>query len=1210
MTSYRPQLLRIALALTTTVTLLWLLPRVMLASPMREHTAAATWQVHTPPPGSWLTTHTFTATATVTDTDGLTSEAAYQYAIQGLQWSPWLTQNLTLTGPLTTTRHLSITALTLPDGIHTLRYAITDAQGIMEISPVYTLSIDTHPPAPPQNPQLTPTDWQTTTDPTWTASWTNPTDTSGIATACYKLNDPPTSPQDGHCFTQTDIQRIENIRLPHEGTFDLYLWLDDVAGNHGFTQTALLPQSLLWDATPPELHVQPTGPLAPSGWYTDDIQVQIAATDTLSGIDRVQYRLQNDPWQDGDFLLITDDGIHSLTARAQDRAGNLKASQPITLARDATPPVTTLSSSLPPSPQGWYQAPVTLTLSAQDATSGVAATYWRLNQGTWQQTPTLTVAEDGQHTLAYYSIDRAGNQEPPQTTTLRIDQTPPTTSYAILASHEPVNGWYSRPVTIALVAIDEGIGVANTFYRINQGEWQEGDSFQLTESGDYDIDFYSIDKLGHEEAISSIPGGVHIDTLPPQAPIPLDVSPRGWTNQNRFALYMALPPNDLSGIAGAYVKIGDPPLFPTDGQWHPGANSILSNIQAPEEGAFNAYVWLRDTAGNADHGNYGLWSGALSLKYDATPPVTQLAIAGESGQNGWYRSPLTITLTPEDPLSGPEQTWVSVDGSEFFTSTQVTLLTQDKHVLRYFSQDHAGNQEATRSATIRIDYQAPGPPKNFRVSPTTWHATNSFTLTWENPVDLSGIFQAYYRIGSPPQSPRDGTPIPPNGEAHITVPSEGAWDVYLWLEDTAGNIDPRTAVGLSKALRYDATPPNSALTILKGDLGQEGWYISPVQILISPNDEGSGPAGVRYRVDEGPWQYAPHEALIDIQTTGIHQVDYQSVDVAGNVEPLQRFLVHMDITPPTAGYAFIDRYQRQTSFLIAWDGDDQAQGSGLTGFDLQYRDGKNGAWIVWGNGTLEKTRRFNGSYGHHYYFRIRAHDRAGNVSPWIEMPWGVYVDRLQDGDFHMGDFGVWEHGGALEQSVLRARDPDGGVSYVAQLGTPDYGPSNDISQPGHVPIGAAAITQTLHIPGPDVLDAPVLTFWYRIRTYDAAYSERYQKYYDTLDVRLKFGDELQLVFRDGQDYDAWKEHEGKRLADLGWRMAYIPIPRNMIDETISISIENWNRNDHWFNTWTQVTDIRIWEPYHTYLPQVIGGSPPSTQPSTPLDPIRSRDLPR
>jgi hypothetical protein len=472
-----------------------------------------------------------------------------------------------------------------------------------------------------------------------------------------------------------------------------------------------------------------------------------------------------------------------------------------------------------------------------------------------------------------------------------------------------------------------------------------------------------------------------------------------------------------------------------------------------------------------------------------------------------------------------------------------------------------------------------------------WTLTNAFTLTWSNPQDVSGIGAAYYTLGAPPAGPQDGIRIPPDGVAPgVSAPGEGAWDVYLWLEDGAGNVDIASQVVRKNALHYDVTPPYSVFTIVDGDQGTDGWYVTPVKALVSPGDDGSGPAGVRYRLNDGEWLYAEHEALIEVTSTGQFDLAYQAVDIAGNREPIQHAFFKVDVDAPAPEFLPISRYQRQTNFLVSWHGNDQVDGSGLSGFDLQSKDGRNGAWVAWVANTTDASRRYYGNYGHRYFFRIRARDRAGNLSDWVEMPWGVYIDRLQDGDFASGDFGFWAHGGALAQSVIAAPGPyDDAPVNVAQLGTPDYGPNNDFSTPGVVPVGSAAITQTIRIPGPSVMERPMLTFWYRIRTYDAEYSDRFQKIYDTLDVRLNFGNVHQLVFRDGQPYDQWLENEGKALADMGWRQAFIPIPRNMIDETVAISIQNWNRNDNWLNTWSQVTDIRVWEPYQLFLPSLTGG---------------------
>ncbi len=1199
--------IRLLLAFLTAALLAWLLPLGMFAYTMAGDTPA-TWDEFQPAADEWQNAHTILASVVVTDADGLTNEAAYQYSPDGIAWSQWMTQNLLVYEAISTTYRLTITAINVDDGVNYIRYAITDVLGTREISPEQEVRVDTQAPGIPENVSLTPTGWQTASDVSWTLSWMNPQDISGIVRACYKVGAPPLNVNDGVCVTEPDVTRIEGIRAPAEGQFDVHLWLQDAAGNSDLANQVRLPDGLEWDMTPPTVFFDFFGPLGDNDWYTDTILANIVAVDNESGLDATYYNLDAAGWVLGSSVNIVDDGAHTIVGRAIDVAGNAKETDASTLKLDKTPPATVLNVDGAPNALGWHETPVTLTLLAEDMTSGVASTWWRLNDGAWKQGTQTVLSEDGRYRIRYFSQDQAGNRETTQEAFVQIDQLPPTTSYAVLSPNGPTNGWYNEPVTITLVARDDGIGVQETYYRINGGDWQTGTSFQLAESGDYEIEFYSVDKLGHQESISSIPGGVHIDTRPPQPPIPLDVNPRGWTNVNDFNLLLALPPNDLSGIAGAYVKIGQPPLSPMDGQWYAGANSMLNDIQTPAEGEFNAYVWLQDMAGNVDHGNYAVWTDEMSLKYDATPPVTQLAIAGDAGENGWYTSPVTVTFLPDDALSGAALTLVSIDGSDYITATILTLDSQDKHVLRYFSRDHAGNQESTRLATIRIDYEAPKGPQQVSVQPFDWTLTNSFTLTWTNPPDLSGIAAAYYKIGAPPEGPRDGVRISPTGMAQgLTAPDEGAWDIYLWLEDVAGNIDYRTRTRLSRALRYDVTPPSSVFTILDGVLGADGWFVSPVQVLISPKDDGSGPAGVRFRIDGGEWQYAEHEALIELKHTGLRTLEYQAVDVAGNKEAVQQSVIKIDLTPPTPRFLPISRYQRQTSFLVSWEGADQTDGSGLNGFELQYRDGRNGAWILWGEGqSPETSRRFNGSYGHRYFFRMRAYDRAGNVSEWVEMPWGVYVDRLQDGDFAGGDFGVWAHGGMLVQDVLRAPGPDGDVLYVAQLGSPDYGPNNDTSQPGNVPVGSAAITQTIRIPGPDVLDRPVLTFWYRIRTYDAAFSERFQKVYDTMDVRLKFGNDQQLVYRDGQPYAQWLENEGRELADLGWRLAFVPIPRNMTDETIGISIQNWNRNDGWFNTWTQVTDVRVWEPYQVYLPQITGGV--STPTATKEDIEQFRNL--
>ncbi len=1056
------------------------------------------------------------------------------------------------------------------------------------------LRLDTTPPPPPLTvPQVTPVGWQTDPNATFTVTWQNPTDPSGIAGACYKLGTAPTRPDDGTCVAGDNLMQIAAIRAPAPGSHHLFLWLEDGAGNRDHNRRGVAVDAVRWDPVAPELFIDASGPSGQNGWYRGPVNLSLIATDVGSGLASVQYNLNNGGWSEGRQLHLETDGTYTLQARATDMAGNQTLVGPTVFRIDAEPPVTQLNFSRPPGFENWFHTPITVTLMAADATSGLAYVEWRLNGGSWQQTAAFSLATEGIHTLEYRAVDQAGNSEPIRTATIKLDLFPPVTSYVVLPPL-PAGGWYSGTVSITLVPTDSASGVAATFYRVNGGEWLQGTQLSLSESGEHSVEFYSVDRLGQAEPPYRIPGGIRIDRDAPRAPTPLDVAPRGWTNANDFTLTMALPP-DLSGIAGAYVKVGAAPTSATDGEWRPGSSNILSHVRVPEEGRFPAFAWLQDIAGNSDPTHHGIWSDGLSLAYDASPPQTEVRLEGTPGRRNWFLSPVRVTLLPTDTLSGVAATWVRIDGADPVTTTTFTLTTADKHTLVFASRDHAGNDEAERLETVRIDPDPPGSPQAVELGPAEWSRANSFTVSWTNPPDTSGIAAAYYKVGTAPQHDEDGIAVAPSGIYRgITVPAEGVWDFYLWLVDQAGNSGLARAVVRREALRFDPTPPQTDFTVLAGSRGRADWYVSPVVIRLAAIDQTSGVVSLRYRVNDEAWQETANTALITFNRTGTYVITYQALDAAGNQESLQERIVRLDLEAPRAWFLPISRYQRLPSFLVAWNGLDTAEGSGLDGFDLEVKDGRNGAWLAWGAGNVPDTSaRYYGTVGHRYFFRVRARDHAGHVGPWTEMPWGVYVDIVSSGDFAGGSFGSWRNGGQLLQSVVTAPGPTGEPVYVAQLGSPDYGPNVpgfDIppDSMGDVPIGDAHITQIIRVPSSDVLDRPKLTIWYRIFTYDTKFGESQQKWFDTLDVRLIGSGGEWLALRDGLPYEQWQPG---RFADLGWRYLEADIPPAWWGQTVTLSIENWNRVDGRLNTWSHVTDVRLWEPYQVFLPTVRGSLP-------------------
>lgn len=95
------------------------------------------------------------------------------------------------------------------------------------------------------------------------------------------------------------------------------------------------------------------------------------------------------------------------------------------------------------------------------------------------------------------------------------------------------------------------------------------------------------------------------------------------------------------------------------------------------------------------------------IKLDSKAPVTTAKASPIDGMNGWYKSNPTVNLTASDNIS-VAQTVYRIDGSEWSSYSQpVTLSVYGVHTLEYKSTDQAGNEEAVKSLSLKLDNVAP-----------------------------------------------------------------------------------------------------------------------------------------------------------------------------------------------------------------------------------------------------------------------------------------------------------------------------------------------------------------------------------------------------------------------------------------------------------------------------------------------------------------------
>jgi hypothetical protein len=122
----------------------------------------------------------------------------------------------------------------------------------------------------------------------------------------------------------------------------------------------------------------------------------------------------------------------------------------------------------------------------------------------------------------------------------------------------------------------------------------------------------------------------------------------------------------------------------------------VRDLQAGDTGTFDA--WSIKAYGTA-------WGS------DSTPPTTTVSGADHL----WHKAPVTLSFTATDNAggSGVDRTLYKIDSGSWRTGTTVVIpapanhANDGRHTVSYRSADNAGNMEATKTRTVKIDTRGP-----------------------------------------------------------------------------------------------------------------------------------------------------------------------------------------------------------------------------------------------------------------------------------------------------------------------------------------------------------------------------------------------------------------------------------------------------------------------------------------------------------------------
>nr|MDO8113184.1 hypothetical protein [Candidatus Sigynarchaeota archaeon] len=380
--------------------------------------------------------------------------------------------------------------------------------------------------------------------------------------------------------------RVGNVEIA--GT--LIVRLDTVAGNTTIT----------WS------------PVYGTNFVSRSTQFSLVSVDNNggSGIGTIQFNVNNSGWQvySGPFALAAlANGTATVGYRCIDHAGNTETQGSIVVRVDARAPRSTIQF-IPAHGIFFVNSSTNFSISAFDNETAVATIEYNIN-GTWQTYGTpfnLSMLNNGLITIEYRSVDVAGNVETLRSLLVYLgDSDPVVTTLHYLPAHAP--NIVNNATALSLVAT--GIvnqTIINTTYRVNGSAWHVYTGpFNLTgnASGEYLIEFYSIDVYNNTEAIHS--STVILDATAPRV-LGIDIPATSITIGQNVTIRITCDAIDYNVSISIMVRLLSPSRIVT---WQIEPTEPLTNLgngtyeyvwvtSGLEPGNYTIAIYITDPAGN------------------------------------------------------------------------------------------------------------------------------------------------------------------------------------------------------------------------------------------------------------------------------------------------------------------------------------------------------------------------------------------------------------------------------------------------------------------------------------------------------------------------------------------------------------------------------------------------------------------------------------
>jgi hypothetical protein len=665
------------------------------------------------------------------------------------------------------------------------------------------------------------------------------------------------------------------------------------------------------------------------------------------------------------------DGTHTLTFRAVDNADGTSVDVTRTVTVDTGLPTLTVTLG-PAAGSAIASASPTYSGGASDggtgveevgvsvdgavfSTTGVTCTGCPTAAAPWSWTPSPALT-DGPHTLAFRSVDLAGNVSVAVARTVTVDTAVPTV--AITAGPASVSWTNSTTPTYSGTAGDSGTGVQAVQVSVN-GAAFTGSGLTCTRcgtasatwtftpgaplaDGTYTFAFRSVDPAGNVSISAS--RTVTVDTLDPlflsitavaANPVvsatfdePILCSSVDADGEQFIAFVELLPEAvtgaSCSGTAASVIMVtlatapatGDSVTLIVTGVITDRATNSLAAFATQATVATNVLPTLAVTGGPANASA----SAAARPAYSGTAGDTDGVVSAvQVSVDGGSFSTSGVTCTG---CTTPAASW---------SFTPPSALADGPHTLTFRAMDNAAGVSTTVSRTVLVDTVVP--TVAITVGPADASATNSATPTYSGTAGDAGSGVQTVQVS-----------VDSGGFSAIGVACTGcatASATWIWTPDvglTDGlhtiafrSLDVAGNISLSASRTVTVDTAASTVAVTGGPASGAATNDNTPTYSGSAGGTGSGVKEVDVSLDGGTvfttdgvtcsgcntanatWNFTPESALAD----GTHTLAFRSIDLAGNTSATVTRTMTVDTDAPA--FASITAAGGSTSVTVVFD---------------------------------------------------------------------------------------------------------------------------------------------------------------------------------------------------------------------------------------------------------------------------------------------------